>query len=1038
MSTTYVPKSGEFPVNVYSAADQSIPAITGLADGRFVVTWQYNGDVFGRLYGSDGTSVTGEFLVNTYTDYFQGRCSVASLADGRFVVTWTSETQDGSSYGIYGQVYDESAVSVGDEFRVNTETLGQQIWPNVLGLTDGGFVVTWTNGFYGNSDAEIFGQIYSSDAVAVGDEFLVNSYTNNHQMFSASASLANGGFLVTWRSLEQDGSRFGIYGQVFSSAGERIGEEVRINTYTQSDQSYQSVTGLMSGGFVVTWASLGQDGSSLGVYAQLLSEDGSPVGDEFRVNTYTTNYQDEPSVTALTNDRFVVAWTSMLQDGSQTGVFAQVFNNDGSTVGGEFRVNTYTSDHQRNPVIASSDDGGFVVVWASSGQDGSGEGVYGQMFAEHANSSPVGEIEIGGILLQGQILTADVSGISDIDGIDGSSITYQWFRSGAEISGATASSYKLTQADVDNSISVRYAHIDDYGTSESLISTATTAVQNLNDAPTGAVTISGTAREDSTLTVVTTTIADADGLGSYNHQWFANGTVISGATASTFTPGQAQVGQAITVRVNYTDGQGTAESLTSAATTVVKIGTYISRSTSFVLPENGYTIGLTLNGTPDINGTGNSLNNTLTGNTGKNRLNGGNGNDTINGGNGNDTLDGGAGNDSLTGGAGNDTLVDGLGYDTVDGGEGIDTLLRTYSPSAPFNDTLIIDLMNGKVTSLADPSEAPDVLLNIENARVSGDLHFILKGDGQANLLETAAGNDSLFGAGGNDTLIGAGGNDNLDGGAGKDSLVGGIGNDTYMIDNAGDVVTEKASEGTDLVQSSVAYTLTANVESLTLTGTSNIAGTGNALDNIITGNGGNNLIDAGAGDDTLIGGKGVDTVSYATAASGVTVSLALTSTQDTGGAGTDTITLFENLTGSAFADNLTGSTGNNGLSGGDGTDTLVGGAGTDQLTGGLGADSFVFNAIKETSATSARDVILDFASGDKINLAGIDANSSQSGNQAFSFTNAAAFTALGQLHYTSIGGIWLVEGNTTGDTAADFSIEIRNSFVLQASDFVL
>lgn len=129
---------------------------------------------------------------------------------------------------------------------------------------------------------------------------------------------------------------------------------------------------------------------------------------------------------------------------------------------------------------------------------------------------------------------------------------------------------------------------------------------------------------------------------------------------------------------------------------------------------------------------------------------------------------------------------------------------------------------------------------------------------------------------------------------------------------------------------------------------------------------------------------------------------------------------------------------GNDTLPNGAGNDTLVGGGGTDQLTGGAGADSFVFNAITETASTSARDVILHFEAGDKINLSGIDANSSVSGDQAFSFIGTAAFTALGQLHYKSVGGIWLVEGNTTGNTGADFSIEIHNGFALQASDFVL
>jgi Ca2+-binding RTX toxin-like protein len=103
-------------------------------------------------------------------------------------------------------------------------------------------------------------------------------------------------------------------------------------------------------------------------------------------------------------------------------------------------------------------------------------------------------------------------------------------------------------------------------------------------------------------------------------------------------------------------------------------------------------------------------------------------------------------------------------------------------------------------------------------------------------------------------------GNDTLNGGAGADTLIGGIGNDTYVVDNVGDVVTENPVEGTDLVQSSITYTLTDNVENLTLTGSANIDGTGNALNNVIIGNGANNMLDGGAGADVMAGGYGNDT----------------------------------------------------------------------------------------------------------------------------------------------------------------------------------
>ncbi|WP_031252170.1 calcium-binding protein, partial [Mesorhizobium sp. LNHC209A00] len=276
---------------------------------------------------------------------------------------------------------------------------------------------------------------------------------------------------------------------------------------------------------------------------------------------------------------------------------------------------------------------------------------------------------------------------------------------------------------------------------------------------------------------------------------------------------------------------------------------------------------------------------------------------------------------------------------------------------------------------------------------------------------DTISAFENLIGSGFGDTLTGStaanvisglGGDDLINGGAGADTMVGGTGNDIYVVDNTGDIVDETGGDGTDLVRSSIAFNLSdavhviGSVENLTLTGTGNLAGTGNALANVITGNTGNNTLaglggadaligDAGTdtasyaasaagvnvslttgvahggdaegdtfssiegllgsaqndtlegdgGNNVLNGGAGIDTLSYEHAAAAITVSLATTAAQNTIGAGSDTISAFENLIGSDFGDTLTGSTAANVISGLGGDDLINGGAGADTMVGG-------------------------------------------------------------------------------------------------------
>jgi Ca2+-binding RTX toxin-like protein len=221
-----------------------------------------------------------------------------------------------------------------------------------------------------------------------------------------------------------------------------------------------------------------------------------------------------------------------------------------------------------------------------------------------------------------------------------------------------------------------------------------------------------------------------------------------------------------------------------------------------------------------------------------------------------DILYGDHGNNRLSGGAGPDILVGEAGADTLDGGPGTDT--AAYDASAT---GLRADLLM-PATNTGDA--AGDSYISIENLDGSSFDDF-LYGDNKANTIggnlyhDTPSGNDWLYGRGGNDTLFGYDGDDSLDGGLGADRMTGGPGDDVYYVDNVNDRVIEAVGGGQDTVVSAISYTLPANVETLRLSGTGNINGTGNAATNAVIGNNGNNVLAGGAGNDTLRGGAGRD-----------------------------------------------------------------------------------------------------------------------------------------------------------------------------------
>ncbi len=191
---------------------------------------------------------------------------------------------------------------------------------------------------------------------------------------------SNGDFVVAWSSFGQDGNSWGIYAKCYSSNGNPKGTEFQVNTHTEDIQWKPSVAIDSDSDFVIAWVSNGEDSEGYDIYAQRYDRNGNPMGSEFQVNTYTTNDQKWPSAAMDSNGNFVIAWDSFGQDGSDEGVYAQQYDSVGIPLGSEFKVNTYTTDGQDLPSIAMDADGNFVIAWQSLYQDGSGFGIYAQRY----------------------------------------------------------------------------------------------------------------------------------------------------------------------------------------------------------------------------------------------------------------------------------------------------------------------------------------------------------------------------------------------------------------------------------------------------------------------------------------------------------------------------------------------------------------------------------------------------------------------------------------------------------------------------------
>jgi len=906
---TVEPVGDEAVVNSTTANSQVNSSITTLSDGRYVVTWtdfSQTGDdtsvtaIRGQTFNADGTESGDEFVVNSTTAEAQLDPEITALDDGGFVVVWTdwSRSVDDTSGGaIRGQIFSTDGSKSGDEFLVNSTTVGTQQDVTITTLTDGRFVVAWVDGSRAaddTSETSIRAQVFDANGTESGDEFLVNSTTSSVQREPKIEALSDGRFVVVWTDYSEtddDTSGTAVRAQVFNADGSPLGDEFVVNKTTAEDQSQPAITALSDGRFVVTWTDWSQTGDDTfwsAVRAQVFNADGSPSGNEFVVNSSTIHNQNSPAITALSDGRFVVTWTDHAgefsgngDDISDAAVRAQVFNADGSPSGNEFLVNSTTANGQYDPAITALSDGRFVVTWSDgsrTGDDTSDVAIRAQIF------------NVDGTPLQ----TAD-----DIFETEGKAVFF------AKLAHAA---YHLEDreriGDKINNLKPDGEDAYDYIAGQIRLLTSADlpdlAVEGTNSAkfPTKGISNGIYTKQNAAALVGRSDDALFISFrGTNDNEGFAGGLLN--------TPDER-------------DWIGKDDHFILYREFLRAIADYVND------PSNGIT---------KIFVAGHSL---------------------------------GAGMVEAFMDANSAVQIEavtfanpGFGNDLFDGDSRMTDFLIDGDP---IDGLLVIGEIEGERNII------------YHNLEFSSELHSMTL---YTQFMEFFREN-----------------------GIGLDEM-----NSPY---HGVDYDSIYADVFTTTTQTTVGGVTTTEVTYEIGRGGTTILGDKKA-----------NIILGGSGQDWLFGNGGQDHIN--------------------GGAGRD------KLNGGNHDDYLYGGSGNDLLVGGRGNDELTGGKGRDILKGGAGFDTFIFNSVAETSSVSnpnRADRIKDFDIGgesDTIDLKRIDAVIGTAGNQAFSFVGAAGFSGnAGELRYEYVGGNTIVSGDRDGDGSADFSIIVEGIHSMQADDFVL
>lgn len=379
----------QFRVNSIGTYEQEKPQVGVLTNGGAVFVWQGGKPgvqkIYARFLPATGTNfMAADIRVNSYTNQFQIDPAVAVLKDGSVVVVWSSYGQDGSMQGVFGRRFTAAGVTNGTEFQINQYPLNNQRSPAITALAGGGFVVTWVSELQRNqTSVDVYARLYTASGTAVGNEFTVNPPANRLCANPSVVGTTDGGFAVAWSQRDaqvgnsssteftvnsaatfKSQNSWDVFARTYTAGGTPNGSSFRMNSYTYGDQ-YAPKLATFNGSYLAVWQSLGQDGSMEGVFGQFFTGSGQLAGTEFKVNSDAGNRQLRPAVVTDGSKRFLVTWGSFGTSGT-FDLFArsyELIQISIAQVGSSVRVSWNTMPAGRYQLQTSSD----YLTWTDYG-----------------------------------------------------------------------------------------------------------------------------------------------------------------------------------------------------------------------------------------------------------------------------------------------------------------------------------------------------------------------------------------------------------------------------------------------------------------------------------------------------------------------------------------------------------------------------------------------------------------------------------------------------------------------------------------------